>query len=87
MVDVKALRREKGLTGEVVSREVGISPSALSMIESGKQRPSVGLAKRLADFMGFDWTLFYDEDNQPPATVNALPSLPSAQTAGEGVAL
>ena len=78
MVDVKAIRREMGLTGEAVCREVGISPSGLSMIESGKRHPSVELAKRIASFLGFDWTLFYEE-NCNPDTANMLPFV---QTAG-----
>ena len=61
MIDLKAVRVGKGLTGEDVCREAGISPSGLSMIETGKRRPSVSLAKRIAAVLGFDWTLFFED--------------------------
>ena len=61
LLDLKSIRKNKGLTGEMVCKMAGLSVSALSMIETGKRRPSVELAKRIAAVLGFDWTLFYGD--------------------------
>ena len=79
MVDLKAVRKEKGLTGETVCRKAGVSPSGLSMIESGKRRPSVDLAKRIADVLGFSWTQFYEDS---PDVINKEMGAPT-ETANE----
>jgi transcriptional regulator with XRE-family HTH domain len=46
-------------------REVGlmanISESMYSLIENGKRRPSVDVAKRIAAVLNFDWTLFFEK--------------------------
>ena len=61
MIDVKAIRKERGLTGAALGEKAGLSASGLSMIETGRRRPSVNLAKRLAAALGVDWTLFFEE--------------------------
>lgn len=70
MIDVKAIRKERGLTGAALGEKAGLSASGLSMIETGRRRPSVNLAKRLAAALGVDWTLFFEEsggNEQPDA--------------------
>jgi putative transcriptional regulator len=42
-----------------VAEEIGIAQSTYASIESGSRRPSVDMAKRIAEKMGFDWTRFY----------------------------
>ena len=44
-----------------ISDEAGITQAAYSLIENGKRRPSVAVAKRIAAALGFDWTLFFDD--------------------------
>ena len=61
MIDVKAIRKERGLTGAALGEKAGLSASGLSMIETGRRRSSVNLAKRLAAALGVDWTLFFEE--------------------------
>lgn len=60
-----ALRQEKMANQSEVAYEAKISVSYYSMIESGKRRPSTGVAQRIAQVLGFDWTLFYSEPDQP----------------------
>ena len=71
MIDVKAIRKERGITGAALGEKAGLSVSGLSMIETGHRRPSVDLAKRLGAALGVDWTLFFedgDTDNDNPPT-------------------
>jgi len=47
-----------------VSKQAGISESYYSMIESGSRNVSVEVAKKIAAVLGFEWTRFYqDEDD------------------------
>ena len=46
----------------MVADEIGMSQSGYASIETGARRPSVKLAKRIAAAMGFDWTKFYEDD-------------------------
>ena len=62
MVDLKALRKKQGMTAVELGAKAKISPSALSMISTGRRRPSVDSAKRLAAALGIDWTLFFEND-------------------------
>lgn len=50
-----------GYTQKEVAERAGISESFYSLIENGNRRPSVEVAKRLGDALGFDWTLFFTE--------------------------
>jgi len=34
----------------------------ITEIVNGKANPSVDVAKRIADVLGFDWTLFFEDD-------------------------
>ena len=52
-------RGEKSQTD--VANICGISQQMYSHIENGKRRPSVEVAKRLGDALGFDWTRFFTE--------------------------
>ena len=61
MFDLRALRKEQGMTGAVLGEKAKVSQAALSLIENGKRRPSVNLAKRLGVALGVDWTLFFEE--------------------------
>ena len=61
MFDLKAIRKKHSMTGATLGEKAKTSPSTLSMIETGRRRPSVDLAKRLAAALGVDWTLFFEE--------------------------
>lgn len=53
------LREERKLTHEKISRLAGIERSYYTKIENGAT-PSVKVAKRIADVLGVDWTLFFE---------------------------
>lgn len=55
------MRKEKNLTMREIGGQVGVSESYYSMIEAGSRKPSVAIAKRIADLLSFDWTMFYEE--------------------------
>lgn len=53
------LRGEK--TQEDVAVPCGIHRGHYSLIETGERTPSVMTAKRIANYLGFEWTLFFDD--------------------------
>lgn len=60
-------RKEKHLTHEQVAAltDKGITRQYYGMIESGERRPSVDVAKSIADVLDIDWTIFFElESNQ-----------------------
>lgn len=64
-MDLRGIRESRGLLQKDMSHKLDISESYYSMIESGKRRPSIGVAQRIAQVLGFDWTLFYSDPDQP----------------------
>lgn len=59
---LKELRIQKGLTQEKVAEQVNIKRAYYSMIESGTRTPSVSVAKSIAEIIGFDWTIFFENE-------------------------
>jgi len=55
-------RKEKGLTQEEVASltKAGITRQYYGMIENGERRPSVEIAKSVADVLDIDWTIFFE---------------------------
>lgn len=55
-------RKEKSLTHEEVAllTSAGISRQYYGMIENGERRPSVEIAKSIADVLDIDWTIFFE---------------------------
>jgi putative transcriptional regulator len=47
-----------------IAEAVGISQQMYSAIEVGERRPSVDVAKKIAAVLGFEWTLFYQDENE-----------------------
>lgn len=62
---LKKIRKEKRYPPKEIAEECGITRNYFDLIEAGKRNPSVALAKRLGEFLGFDWTWFFN----PPAEV------------------
>lgn len=60
MIDLKAIRIERGLTMKQVAEQANVCESYISRIENGKQSMPVPTAKRIAAVLGFDWTKFYE---------------------------
>lgn len=54
-------RTSKGLTQLEVANKCGISRSYYADIEGGYRNPKVSTAKDIANELGFDWTVFFEE--------------------------
>jgi len=57
---LERIRKSKKLTHEEVAIRAGISRHYYTMIANGNRRPSVQVAKKIAEVLGFDWTVFFD---------------------------
>ncbi len=60
-------RKRANFTQREVGRLSSISESYYSMIESGERKPTVKTAKKIAAVLGFDWTLFFEDEKKDPA--------------------
>ena len=69
-MNLKEIRRKKGLTGGKIALQSGISQQHYSLIERGERRPSVEVAKRIAATLGFEWTRFYEDSASGDKTAN-----------------
>lgn len=54
------MREELNLTQEEVAKMAKIQRAYYTMIEKGKRNPSVIVAKQIADILGFEWTIFFE---------------------------
>lgn len=57
------LRNKKGLTQEDVAIKSDVARAYITQIETGDRRPSVQVAKRIAEAVGFEWTIFFETDS------------------------
>lgn len=64
VIDIKKLRESKEMTQNEFARLIGVDRSAVAKWETGKARPSVETAKRIAAVLEFEWTRFFEEDTQ-----------------------
>lgn len=55
LVELRGTRTQAAL-----AKEIGIAQSSYASIEIGTRRPSVDMAKRIAEVMGFHWTRFFE---------------------------
>ena len=53
-----------GRTQAQIAKAVGISQQMYSAIELGERRPSVEVAKKIASVMGFNWTRFFEDEDE-----------------------
>lgn len=61
---LKKIRLKKSLNHEGVASAVNIHRAYYTMIESGYRTPSVDVAKRIAAALDFDWTRFYQDEDE-----------------------
>ena len=54
------LRNEKNMTHADVATNSNIKRPYYTMIENGTRSPSVKVAKRIANVLGFNWTIFFE---------------------------
>ena len=57
-----SLRKSKNLSQRDVADVAGISNNYYSWIETGMRGVPVHTAKKIAEALGFDWTMFYEEE-------------------------
>ncbi|MGE7113967.1 helix-turn-helix transcriptional regulator [Lysinibacillus sp. NPDC047702] len=60
---LKQLRVSKGYTQEQVAESTKMSRSLYGHIESGTRGATVKNAKKIAELLEFDWTLFFVNDS------------------------
>lgn len=60
-MNLKELRKQKNVSQQKVADACGVKRQTIAMIETGKNLPSVKLAKRLAEFFDVEWTIFFEE--------------------------
>ncbi|MFP3356884.1 helix-turn-helix transcriptional regulator [Planococcus sp. SIMBA_143] len=59
---LKYQRIELGITQEEAAKKSGIARTTYAMIEQGERDPSVAVAKNIAKALGFQWTIFFDNE-------------------------
>lgn len=64
---LKEMRKEKHLSTYEAARISGVSQSHYAMIENGCRGASPKTAKKIAAALGFDWTLFFEDEKNNPA--------------------
>ncbi len=56
----KEVREKAGMTQEKIAQEVGVTRQFIGMIENDCANPCPDKAKAIAELLGFEWTLFYE---------------------------
>ncbi|GMQ74325.1 helix-turn-helix transcriptional regulator [Tetragenococcus halophilus] len=56
-------RKDRDLTQKQVAERSGVQRSYYTMIENDSRTPSVKVAKRIGSALGFDWTIFFEEQS------------------------
>ena len=59
---LKEIRTRNNMTRPKLGELVGVSEQYVYLIEIGERRPSVDVAKRMAELLGFDWTRFFEDE-------------------------
>jgi len=59
---LKEMRAKKGLTQQEVANAANVDVTMICKIEQGERRPSVEVAQKIAAVLGFNWTRFYEDD-------------------------
>lgn len=54
------IRNARKITRLELAKKLNITGTAYFYIENNQRNPSVELAKKIADILNFDWTLFYE---------------------------
>lgn len=57
-----------GRTQAQIAKAAGITQQMYSFIELGERRPSVEVAKKIASVMGFNWTRFFEDEDEDNLT-------------------
>lgn len=60
----KDIREESGLTQNEIAEKAGITRQHIGAIENGLATPSPTIAKEIAKVLDFDWTKFYEDEEE-----------------------
>ncbi|MGI6326691.1 MAG: helix-turn-helix transcriptional regulator [Saccharofermentanales bacterium] len=55
-------RKKQQMTQLAVARKIGITRAYYAQLELASRSPSIKVAKKLADVLDFEWTVFYNDD-------------------------
>lgn len=58
---LRSARLKAGLTQEQLGDLVGKDITTIGKYENGRRRPPVATAKKIAEILLLDWTLFYED--------------------------
>lgn len=61
MINLREVRTSKEMSQVELAKECGVIRQTISNIECGLSKPSVELAKKIGEILGFDWTLFFEK--------------------------
>ena len=59
---LKKQRIDLGFTQEEAAKKSGIARTTYAMIEQGERDPSVAVAKKIAQSLNFQWTIFFENE-------------------------
>jgi len=61
---LKKIRDEKNLTQAQIAKASGIDITTYNKIELGDRNPSPRTAQAIANVLGFDWTRFFEAEQE-----------------------
>lgn len=67
---LKHFRDNKNMTQDDVASAAEIERAYYTMIENGTRTPSVEVAKKIGQTLGFSWTIFFDNDGNEPLQIS-----------------
>lgn len=63
-MNLKEERLRFGYSQQRLANEAGITVRYYQYLEKGEYKPSVDVAKKIAEILDFDWTQFFQEENK-----------------------
>ena len=63
-MNLRDIRKEKGMTQEELALEVGVGQSQIARYEANERAPKPAVAQKIAAVLGFNWTEFYPEEGK-----------------------
>ena len=76
---LRAAREEKGLSLRALAAEIGVSPSLLSQVETGKTKPSVSTLYALVSKLDISTDMLLGREEPAPRTGESPPAAPPAE--------
>ncbi|NEE02394.1 helix-turn-helix domain-containing protein [Phytoactinopolyspora halotolerans] len=69
---LRSERSRRGISARALAREIGVSPSLISQIETGKSRPSVSTLYAITNALGVPIETLFDRADHVPSAVNVV---------------